>query len=297
MPQMRHSHDARTGLNTMKTYLECFPCFVSQAFRAARIATDDPEKIKQVIDEVGMMLKDIPFDTSPPETGILIYSKVREITGNQDPYSHIKAETTKKALSLYPFLKDQVEQADDRLLMAIRIAVAGNVIDFGANVEFDLEKDINEILNKDFAVFHYKEFKKLLSNTNEVLYLADNAGETVFDRVLIETMGKPVTYAVRDVPVINDATRKDAMQAGIDKVATIISSGTDGPGTILKRCNTEFRNLYNNARLVISKGQGNYEALSHENRPVFFLLKVKCNIVATDIGVNTSDIVLKAAYI
>jgi len=281
----------------MKTYLECFPCFVSQAFRAARIATDDPEKIKQVIDEVGMMLKDIPFDSSPPETGILIYGKVREITGNQDPYRHIKAETTKRALSLYPFLKERVEEADDRLLMAIRVAVAGNVIDFGANVEFDLEKDIDEILSKDFAIFHYEEFKRLLNNTNEVLYLADNAGETVFDRVLIETMGKSVTYAVRGVPVINDATQQDALQAGIDKVATIISSGTDGPGTILKRCNRKFRNLYNKAGLIISKGQGNYEALSHENRPIFFMLKVKCNIIAGDIGVNISDIVLKAAYV
>lgn len=277
----------------MKTYLDCFPCFLEQALRAARIATDDEKKIKRVLDEVGMMLVNIPLESTPPESGRLIYHKVSEITGNLDPYREIKRESTKKALSLYPSLKSEVDKSDDRLLTAIRIAIAGNVIDFGANWDFNLKHDVEEILDKDFGICDYDAFKGYLDGTGEILYIGDNAGECVFDRVLIEEMKKPVIYVVRDIPIINDATYEDAVEAGIDKVATIISSGTDGPGAVLNTCSSGFMEVYNNSKFIISKGQGNYEALSNEGRPIFFLLKAKCNVIANDIGVIEGDIVLK----
>ena len=277
----------------MKTYLDCLPCFLSQALRAARIATDNEKKVKNVLDEVGMMLKDIPIESTPPETGRLIYKKIREITENYDPYRAIKKESTKKALSLYPVLKDLVEKSNDRLLTAIRIATAGNVIDFGVNKDFDLIKEIEEVIDKDFAAFDFREFKERLDKTDEILYIGDNAGECVFDRVLIEEIEKPVTYAVRDVPVINDALYEDAVEAGLDRITTIISSGTDAPGTILKTCNAEFMKNYDNAKFIISKGQGNFEVLSDEKRPIFFLLKAKCRVIANDLGINEGDFLLK----
>lgn len=277
----------------MRTYLDCIPCFVDQALRAGRIATEDEKKLKGILDEVGMMLRDIPLENTPPETGMLIYDKVRKITGVFDPYKKLKRESTEKALALYPSLKSKVEQSNDKLLTAIRIAIAGNVIDFGPNKSFDIEEEIDDVLKKDFAIFDYDEFKDYFGRTNEILYLGDNAGETVFDRILIEELKKPVTYVVRAVPVINDATYEDAIQAGIDEVATVISSGTSAPGTILKTCNGEFKDAYINSNFIISKGQGNYEGLSNENRPIFFLLKVKCHVIAQDVGVNVGDIVLK----
>ncbi|MHC1600385.1 MAG: damage-control phosphatase ARMT1 family protein [Candidatus Methanospirareceae archaeon] len=277
----------------MRTYLDCIPCFVGQALRAGRIATDDEKKLKRILDEVGMMLRDIPLDNTPPETGMLIYDKVREITGEFDPYKRIKTESTKEALALYPALKKKVEQSNDKLLTAIRIAIAGNVIDFGPNKNFDIKEEIDDVLKKDFAIFDYDKFKENLDRTAEILYLGDNAGEAVFDRILIEELKKPVTYVVRAVPVINDVTSEDALQAGIDKVATVVSSGTSAPGTILKTCNAEFKEVYNHSNFIISKGQGNYEGLSDERRPIFFLLKVKCHVIAHDIGVNVGDIVLK----
>jgi len=279
----------------MKTYLDCFPCFLEQALRAARRATDDEKKIKMVLDEVGIMLKDIPLESTPPESGRLIYSRVSEITGNIDPYKKIKRESTKKALSFYPSLKSEVEKSKDKLLTAIRIAIAGNVIDFGANWNFNLKHDVEEILYKDFAICDYDLFKDMLAETNEVLYVGDNAGECVFDRILIEEMKKPVIYVVRDIPIINDATYEDAVEAGIDKVAAILSSGTDGPGTILNTCSSEFMEVYENSKFIISKGQGNYEALSDERHPIFFLLKAKCHVIADDIAVSEGDIVLKVA--
>jgi len=277
----------------MKTYLDCFPCFLFQALRAARTATDDKKKIKKVLDEVGMMLQNIPLESIPPASGRVIYHKVSEITGNPDPYREIKDKSTKEALSLYPSLKSRVEESSDRLLMAIRVAVAGNVIDFGANWNFNLEDEIDEILDKDFAVFDYGAFKDRLDEAHEILYIGDNAGESVFDRILLEEINKPVIYIVRDAPVINDATYEDAVQAGVDKVAAILSSGTDAPGTILETCSSKFKKVYNNSEFIISKGQGNYEALSNERRPIFFLLKTKCHVIADDIGVSEGDIVLK----
>ncbi|MBN1614173.1 MAG: DUF89 family protein [Deltaproteobacteria bacterium] len=277
----------------MKTYLDCFPCFLQQALRIGRIATEDEHKIKRLLDEIGMMLKDIPVENTPPETAMLIYQKVGEIIGNADPYKEIKNETTRKALSLYPALKKKVEDSPDRLMTAIRVSVAGNVIDFGAPRDFDIEKDIADILIRDFAICDYRKFVSYLNRTDKILFIGDNAGECVFDRILIEELKKPVVYAVRDIPVINDATYDDAVQAGIDKVATIISSGTKAPGTVLKTCSEKFRALYDRSDFIISKGQGNYEALSNGNRPMFFLLKAKCPVIAKHIGVQDGAIVLK----
>jgi len=278
----------------MQTYFDCFPCFFDQALRAGRIATDDEKKIKRLLDEVGMMLKDIPLESTPPETARLIYRKVREITGKYDPYQEIKNESTSKALALYPALKKKVEASNDRLLTAIRIAIEGNIIDFGASWRFNIEEEIENALKRDFAILDYDEFRNRLNETHEILYIGDNAGECVFDKILIEEMKKPVIYIVRDMPVINDATYQDAVQAGIDKVATILSSGTDAPGTIVSTCSPELKQIYNRSTFIISKGQGNYEALSKEKGAIFFLLKVKCHVIAKDIGVSEGDIILKA---
>ena len=152
---------------------------------------------------------------------------------------------------------------------------------------------IGTSIKKYFAVCDYGKFKKYLDKAKEILYNGDNAGESVFDKILIEEMKKPVTYVVRGAPVINDATYEDAVKAGIDKVATIVSSGTNAPGTLLKTCNAKFKKVYNISKFIISKGQGNYEALSKEKRPIFFLLKVKCHVIDSDINVNEDDIILK----
>jgi uncharacterized protein with ATP-grasp and redox domains len=278
----------------LRTYFECIPCFFEQALRAGRMATDDEHKIKRLLDEVAMMLKDIRLESTPPETGRLIYQRVKELTGNDDPYLERKRENTAKALTLYPSLKSTVNAANDRLLAAIRLAIAVNVMDFGARKDFDIEAEINVAFKRNFAIFDCDEFREHLDKTKEILFIADNAGECVFDRLLMEEMKKPVTYVVRGAPVVNDATYEDAIQAGVHKVALIISSGTDAPGTLLATCNREFRQIYDRSTFIISKGQGNYEALSGEKRPIFFLLKAKCQVIARDLGVNEGDIILKA---
>ena len=281
----------------MKTYLDCLPCFMQQALRAGRMATNDEKKLKDLLSSVGEMIKDIPMQNTPPETGDAIYKKVREITGVNDPYVKIKEENIAEILALYPEMKKIVNSSDDKILTAIRFAIAGNVIDFGVNKEFDIEQEIKNNLDKEFAIFDYQEFIQQLEKANSILYIGDNAGESVFDKILIEELDKKVTFVVRDIPVINDATKEDAIASGIGEVAEIISSGTSAPGTILNSCNDDFLERFKNADLVISKGQGNYEGLSNVERTVFFLLKAKCPIIANDIGVKENDIVLKGINI
>jgi len=276
----------------MKTYLDCIPCFLRQTLDTARIITQDERRIRKVMDAVSLLLPKISLEASPPEIGREIYRLINKTIGVNDPYRSIKQKYIKIALSLYPELRRMIESSKDRLLTAIRLAIAGNVIDFAANPNFVLEREIGKIISQDFSIFHYNDFKRRLKQAGEILYLADNAGETVFDRLLIEEIKKPVKYVVRGSPVINDATREDAILSGIDRVAEVISSGSDAPGIVLKYCSREFLEIYRSADMIISKGQGNYEALSEESRPIFFLLKVKCPIIARDVGVDEGSIVL-----
>ena len=171
--------------------------------------------------------------------------------GDVDLYQKIKEESNRRALELYPRLKEKVRSAQDRLMMAVEIAIAGNVIDYGAKNTLDIEKEIEKLFNEEFyhvgkSVFEYKDFVKDLSAAKRVLYLADNAGEVVFDRVLIEEFceEKEVIFVVREKPIINDATKKDACDCGINKIAKIMSSGVESPGTILKYCSKEFISVF-----------------------------------------------------
>ncbi len=278
----------------MKVYLDCYPCFFQQALNAGRMIGADEDTIQKILFEVNTILPKIPIGATPPEIGREVYRIVSRLTGVQDPYRKIKNRCTQQALALYPGLKEKVRSADDPLRRAIRVAIAGNVIDFGSNTPFDLENDLESILSQRFAIDHYDAFKAALTRAKGVLYIADNAGETVFDRVLIEELGKPVTYVVREHPIINDAVHEDAIAAGIDSVADILSSGSDAPGNILRLCSDKFLKTYEASDLIISKGQGNYEGLSGEIRPVFFLLKAKCSVIAKHIGVEQGSIILKS---
>jgi len=279
----------------MKAYLDCYPCFFIQTLKTSRMITSDEREILQILNEVSSSIPKIPFGATPAEIGREVYRIISQKTGVEDPYREVKERCIHQALSLYPELKKLISSSKDRLMTAVRLSIAGNVIDFGANADFDLKRDIETILSQDFSINHYQKFCELLEKARKILYLADNAGETVFDRLLIEELHRPVIYAVREKPIINDATLEDALLSGIDKVTEIISSGCDAPGIILKFCSDDFLKVYRSADMIISKGQGNYEGLSDENRPIFFLLKAKCQVIARDIGVEEGSIILAEA--
>jgi len=279
----------------MKTYLECIPCFFKQALFAARAATDDEAVLKRVLDGVARLVPGIPLDQPPPETARGVYAAVREATGVSDPFRGHKDESITRALALYGEMKDTVDRADDPLQAAVRIAIAGNVIDLGADPDFDVERELREVQQKELGIDDYDAFREAVASARTVLYLGDNAGETVFDRLLIEAMGKDTVYAVRDTPIINDATVEDALRSGVGEVARVVSSGCDAPGTILRRCSPEFREIFDTADLIVSKGQGNFETLSDVDAPIFYLLKTKCPVIAQHLGTHNGDLVLMDA--
>ncbi len=277
----------------MKTYLDCLPCIMNQALRTARLATENEKAIQQILVNVGMKLQDFDMETPPPQSTMYLYQEVSKISGISDPYYQIKQDNIKEALALYPELKEMVAQSNNPLLTAVRLAIAGNVIDLGMNKQFDIKQDVNTILNQPFGIDDFDLLEKELAKAKTILYLGDNSGESVFDKILIEQMGKKVYYAVREVPIINDVTRQEAIDSGLGEVAEIISSGSIAPATILSQCNEPFLELFRTADLIISKGQGNYEGLSDSKRSIFFLLKAKCPIIALDLKVLENDIVLK----
>lgn len=281
----------------MRTFLDCIPCFMMQALRTGRLVGLDEEKISRLLAELGHRIEGISMEDPPPKTAVMVYELIDKYVGSDDPFKQVKIESTQKTLAIYPQLKQRVLESDDPLGLAIRFAIAGNVIDFGISSNHDLESEIENILEHSFGRWDEDALKKTLTQTDWILYLGDNTGETVLDRLLIETLDCPITYVVRESPIINDATMEDAVAAGLDKVATIISSGCSAPGTILDRCTPEFLQMFDKAPVIISKGQGNYETLSDVDAPLFFLLKAKCNVVARHLGVKNGDLVLASARV
>ncbi|MFH1877952.1 MAG: ARMT1-like domain-containing protein [Candidatus Omnitrophota bacterium] len=290
----------------MKTHLDCIPCFFKQVLEAARSAGAGENEQKELADKMAVLLPGISMSSSPPETGRLIYGMVHDHLNEKDIYSEKKHKCNIMALSLYDRLKKKVAEAEDPILRAIELAIAGNIIDYGLKNSDDITRELDKLLKdedkkirkSDSIFFEYGKFRDKLKDAVNILYLLDNAGEIVFDRVFIEEIksiypDKKIICAVKEKPIINDALTEDAYFCGLDKTAEIISSGSDLPGTIPSMCFESFQRIYNSADMVISKGQGNFETLSDTPRPVFFLFMAKCPVVAREMKCSLGDIILQ----
>jgi len=283
----------------VKVNLDCIPCFQRQALQAVRFISGGEGLQEQILRAVMKKLFELKWDSKPTEMANEAHKVVRMLVKVGDPYKGVKKDSNDLVLELYPKLRTMVEESEDPLRTAIRLAIAGNIIDFGALREFELEKTIREVSERRFALDDYEIFKGKLKDAKTVLFFADNAGEIGFDRLLIETMLKEksfkrIGFVVKGGPIINDATLEDARYMGLDKLPNVkfltISNGEAGTGP--KISSQEVGGWIEAYDLIISKGQGNYEGLSEFNG-IFFTLIVKCTIVASDIGVNVKDIVFK----
>ena len=267
--------------------------------QAARFVTDDESLQEEILREVVSCLLKENWEGSPPELARNVHKIVRKKTGNPDPYRQVKIEANRNVLEMYPNLQQKVKRSPDPVLTATRLAIAGNIIDLGACDAYDLRKTIEEVLVKPFMVNHYDRFITELMKARSMIYLADNSGEVVFDRLLVETILehyeiKKVMFVVKGAPIINDATITEAKEAGLDRIPEVEFSrmGTGAPGSGPVRESKEFGNFLDTGDMVISKGQGNFEGLS-DRKDVFFLLMAKCPLVASQLGVETGDIILK----
>lgn len=288
----------------MRTELACLPCFHRQIERTLGFAGVNGEAGRRIRDLAGAVLGNASLDQAPARISTLIHRIIREETG-LDPYRAVKRASTQAALGMLPAARQRALNAragaagpPDELEGGVRAAIAGNVIDFGIYEHFDLDRSLEESFSLPLDPSACRAFAAAVGRSQNILYLCDNAGEIVLDRILLEMLrdrGKTVIAAVKGAPVINDATRDDAAGAGLaDAAHAVIDNGSDGIGTLLELCSPDFMRAWDAADLVISKGQANYETLADvRDKRIFFLFRVKCPVVAAALGRPEGDIVLK----
>jgi len=283
----------------MRTYLECLPCFARQTLEGARLATTDEKLQEEILRRVFAKLATLDFSQTPPWLAREVYGIINEVSGNNDPYHEAKQDFNRRAEALLPEARKRIRQSSRPFETAVRLALAGNVIDFGVaglDQKLDLLAILEEALVQPLRINDLDRLEAIARTARTILYLGDNAGEILFDRLLIEEVLDPtrVTFVVKAEPIINDATREDAVAAGLTKLVQVIDNGLRVSGTVLSETSPEFQERFQRADLVISKGQGNFETLCDEpKKNLFFLLRAKCSVVAKHLGCPGGSWVVK----
>lgn len=273
----------------MKTELDCLPCFVQQTIATVRRFGGDRATQERVVRVVLEILRDADMGRSPPVIAREIYAAINDCLHVVDPYASLKAASNEQVRRLLPQLRRVIDESADPFATTVKLALAGNIIDFGVSHNFDLEQTIERLVTGAPVRDEIAVLERRLRQAKRVLYLADNAGEIVLDRLLVEKLiagGATVTVAVRGGPIINDVTVEDVAAAGLDRLVRVISPATTLPGICLERSGARFRRAFEEAELIVSKGQGNFETLESvaAGRPIFFIFIVKCRIVSQMTG-------------
>ena len=259
---------------------------------------DDMLKIEIMNDIFDFLADNFSKDTNSNKTGSIMHNIIKSKTGCEDPYFKEKIESNEIAMKYLPVVKEILDE-NDSLENYVKIAIIGNILDFGAfTLDDDIDAIIKDSLNDDLAVKHINEFENSLKKHDRVLYLVDNTGEIVFDKLLmnkIKEYGIDIVIAVKSEPILNDACMKEALEAGLDEVGEIVEIGAGTVGYVDSEISDEFREIFNSHEFIISKGMGNYEGLTEidlSDKDIYFLLCAKCNTIANDIGVDLRDMLL-----
>ncbi len=278
----------------MKLHADCLACFARGTLDTAKLATCNEKFHFEIMQKIFKILADCKLDVPPPLMALAIQKAVTQVTGCTDPYRAIKKKYNDFCLGLYPELAQKAENSDFET--AVRLCIAGNIIDFGSQQSVGKQKvldTINESLSMEINGC-VRTFERACRRSRNILWIADNAGEIVFDRLVLEKLDRDrITYAVRGGPTQNDATMEDARYTGITDIVRVIDTGAAIPGVVLDHCSAEFRDCYEKADLIISKGQGNFETLDINDDRIFFVFKVKCPVVAACAGFRLNDMVIK----
>ncbi len=275
----------------------CVECIVNQSLRVADAIGADDALRSRLYAYVRDASQHFDFHASPPEVAAEVYEAMARIADKEDLYDTVKKHSTQQARRSVPALKKRLAASQDPLMTAVKIAVAGNVIDLAAAVRFDLDEELERIFHTPFAVDNVALLHEKLATASTLLYIADNAGEHIFDYLAIETLQQRypnlhVYYMVRGVPIINDVTLQEAKEAGFDALCSVVDSGVNTPGFVYERATKEAQRLFDSADVVLAKGMGNYECLSPAPRHnLCYLLKVKCGVVADSLKREIGDII------
>lgn len=283
-------------LKPLQSCAECLPCFMRQAEEALALAGASAKDREVLLREISALAESGSQGAVPPLVSQRIQRLIRERTGSKDPYRKMKSELNQAALALLPQVMGKIPEGMTAQEAAVRLSIGGNILDAGAKSGLELARAL-QALEGVFTQPLAGDWRRLFdraAQARRILFLADNAGEIVFDRPLLMLMPPgAVTVAVRGRPVINDATLEDAAVAGINDIAVIMDNGSDAPGTVLADCSDDFREVVARSDLVIAKGQGNYETLAAEEKAVVFLLQVKCPVIAAHTGSAVGTLMIR----
>ena len=264
------------------------------------LALDD-KKSKEILDLAASHLPQFSLNKTPPSNATPLYEDMAKLLGTEDIYAEIKKLSMQKAQALKPKCEAILENSEDKFLTATKIAVVGNVIDLASEVIYDLDEEVDKVLESRFAIDDTKALFSRLHDAKKVVYLADNAGENIFDAIYISYLKQQFKdcefyYFVRGNPIINDLTMSDMEDDILHTLTRVIDSGVSTPGLVYHDMSAEAKEIFDSADCIVSKGMGNYECLStNTTHPLFFLLKIKCNVVSTSLNCPLGAIICKKA--
>lgn len=279
----------------MKMELDCLPCICRQTLESARMVTEDENIQKDILKKYAQILPGaVDKDLSAPQLSAEIQAYIKKVSGVDDPYQKIKEKNLEAASKILDIAKKEIADAEDPFLAALLMAAMGNSIDAGVSLNVEIEENIERALKHSFKINDYKKFLIDINKARELLFIADNTGEALFDKLLLQKLKNydlNITYVVREAPILNDLTKKEALEIGIDEYADIISGGSKAPGMLMQTATSEFLEAYNKADIVLSKGQGNLEGLYQEEENIYYLLKAKCELIAKILNVEIGDFI------
>lgn len=277
---------------------DCIACSINGTLNLFKKGLLDPKHQEEILRRILEYYSKVDYNQLTISAGKQVKKIIQEVSGVSDPFKPLKDKYNKKAIEYCEKYETSIKNDANPLNKSMRLAIAGNIIDFGPTHDFDVDKKIEEVFQAEFPIDDSAELFEEIKKAKSILFLGDNTGEIVFDKLFLEVINhNNITFAVRHSPVLNDATMEDALFVGLDKVVLkVITNGDNAPGTLLNCVSDEFLDYFNSVDLIISKGQGNFEGLSHiTNKNIFFLLTVKCKLIADEIGVEYGDCIVKSA--
>jgi len=284
----------------MKLQPECVTCIIAQVRTVTNMLGISEEKKEAAMRDTLDFLSAPNYEGCTPESMGELWQILLGHVGEEDPYASVKSLCNQEAMKMIPATREKIARAADPLKTALKYAIAGNLIDYGLEHPVSIEDQnaqIDAIAKTQFSRDDSEALCGAMARAKTMLYLGDNAGEVVFDKLLIEQIKKSypkvgISFVTKGSAVLNDVTRADALEVGMDAVARVIDNGDCAPGTVLPRTSDAFRAEFESADVILAKGQGNFESLSEERKDnLFFLFTAKCDSVCAEVGVPKLSIV------
>lgn len=278
---------------------ECAKCSLALVKKVCKLKNINIKKENDILNKVKKYQESVDMSKTNPEISGEIFKLITDELDDDNPYKKIKSDYNKMVMDMYDELQLILNKSDDKYSTVLKMCITGNLIDFAAKHKFDenmLREKLINILNSNFTIDHSDKMLKKIKKSNKLLFLGDNCGEIVLDKIFIEYLSKEfpdleIYYGVRGANVVNDVSMDDALETGMEKVAKVISNGDKSLGTVYDKISDDFKLIFNSADIIISKGQGNFESLQNDTiNNIYFLFMTKCEIVADIIGVPTMSI-------